>query len=213
MGDAAAAPGVGGRSGAVCPGTDRSAAADFGQGRWARLPPVRSRRERPVQLRWVAILRSSRLLVLAAFGAALAIMTFAATSVVAASSSVECGQLTAYTAPDPAGPTDGNVQLGLSAPWDVLATATISAAAESALPTLVNNAPTCLALDFDNSGKVSAIDFARLGDDHGIRRLRLGLRVLSVRKSVNRSGFRHQHISGPGRPVRHQLSGGHADSR
>lgn len=113
--------------------------------------------------RWVAILRSSRLLVLAAFGAALAIMTFAATSVVAASSSVECGQLTAYTAPDPAGPTDGNVQLGLSAPWDVLATATISAAAESALPTLVNNAPTCLALDFDNSGKVSAIDFAASG--------------------------------------------------
>ena len=159
--------------------------------------------------RWVAILRSSQFLVLAAFGAALAIMTFAAASVVAASSSVECGQLTAYTAPDPAGPTDGNVQLGLSAPWDVLQRRPSPRRPSPHSQRWSTTHPRVWRSISTIPGR-SARSTSGLGDDHGIRRLRLGLRLLSVRKSVNRSGFRHQHISGPGRPVRHQLSGGHA---
>jgi hypothetical protein len=83
--------------------------------------------------------------------------------VMAASSSVECGQLTAYTAPDPLGPTDGELQLGASSPWAILADATISPAAAAALPTSVNTGPTCVALDFDDDGAITAVDFAAEG--------------------------------------------------
>jgi hypothetical protein len=84
-------------------------------------------------------------------------------TVQAASTIVECGQLSGYTAPDPAGPTDGSVQLGLLSPWTINADATISANAASVLPTAVNDGPTCLDLDLDDSGNVTALDFSPTG--------------------------------------------------
>jgi len=85
----------------------------------------------------------------------------------AASSIVECGQLTGYTAPDPLGPTNGSVQLGLLSPWTILADATVSATAATVLPTAVNNGPTCLALDLDDSGDVTALDISTTGTISG----------------------------------------------
>ena len=81
----------------------------------------------------------------------------------AVSPTVECGQLSAYTAPDPSGPTDGSLGLGLSSTWVVLDTATISPAAATALPSGAGNGPTCLALGLDGDGKVTSIDFAAQG--------------------------------------------------
>jgi hypothetical protein len=88
---------------------------------------------------------------------------FGPVPVMAATSSVECGQLSEYTPPVPAGPADGSLQLGLSSPWVVLANATVSPAAETALPSIVNSGPTCLALDLDDQGAITAIDFAPEG--------------------------------------------------
>lgn len=83
--------------------------------------------------------------------------------VAAAAATVECGQLSAWTAPDPTGPTDGSLQLGLLTPWTVAATATISSAATTALPSTVGSGPTCLAVDRDADGKLTTIDFAPQG--------------------------------------------------
>jgi len=115
----------------------------------------------------------SRILFLA-LGAALLAFASSVTTVAAASSAIECGQLSAYTAPDPSGPTDGSLQIGTLDPWDVLATATVSAEATSALPTIVNSGPTCLALDFDGGGKVTSIGFAAQGTISGYVSLDLG---------------------------------------
>jgi hypothetical protein len=98
---------------------------------------------------------------------AVILISLASAAVAAASSSVECGQLTAYAAPDPAGPTDGSLQLGQTSPWNVLASATVSPAVVTTLPTIVNSGPTCLALDFDDGGAVTAIDFAATGTIEG----------------------------------------------
>jgi hypothetical protein len=104
---------------------------------------------------------------LAALAIGIGLLLTGPATTLAASSVVECGQLTAYTAPDPLGPTDGSLQLG-TVSWVVLANATVSAAAAATLPTLVNNAPTCLALDLDVDGKVTAIDFAAEGSLTGM---------------------------------------------
>ena len=103
----------------------------------------------------------------ATLGAAFLALVSSVMSVAAASSTIECGQLSAYTAPDPSGPTDGSLQIGKLNPWDVLATATISAEASAALPTIVNSAPTCIALDFDGGGKVTGIALAAQGTISG----------------------------------------------
>ena len=95
--------------------------------------------------------------------AALLLATLGAAPILASAPTVECGQLTAYTAPIPAGPTDGSVTLGTSSTWVVLAAATISPAAETNLPNDVNSGPTCLALGLDSNGKVTSIDFAAQG--------------------------------------------------
>ena len=71
--------------------------------------------------------------------------------------------MAAWTAPDPTGPTDGSLTLGLSSTWDVLATATISPAAAAGLPNGGSSGPTCLILGLDGSGKVTSIDFAAQG--------------------------------------------------
>ncbi len=85
----------------------------------------------------------------------------------AASSSIECGQLSGYAAPDPSGPADGSLQLGIADSWVVLADATISPAAEAALPGNVNSGPTCVALDLDDDGAITALDFAAEGSIQG----------------------------------------------
>jgi hypothetical protein len=113
---------------------------------------------------WGAPLR--RLASVAVLGAIL-LLALAPSVVSAASSSVECGQLTGYTAPDPSGPTDGSLQLGQTSPWVVLAAAVLSPAAGTNLPTIVNSGPTCLALDFDDDGAITAIDFAPTGTIEG----------------------------------------------
>jgi hypothetical protein len=95
--------------------------------------------------------------------AVVGLLTLGVTPGLAASSSVECGQLTGYIAPDPVGPTDGSLQLGLTPAWVVDPTATVSPAAATTLPTIVNSGPTCLALDFDDGGNITAIDFAPSG--------------------------------------------------
>ena len=101
--------------------------------------------------------------------AAIAVFAFLAVGVspVSAAPIVECGQLSAYTAPDPTGPTAGNLQIGLLPAWEVLATATVSSGAAVTLPSIVNTGPTCLALDFDTDDKITAIDFAPEGEITG----------------------------------------------
>ncbi len=106
---------------------------------------------------------TSRLLTAATTLASIFLLTLGPATAAAATSRVECGQLSAYTAPDPIAPTDGTVQIGMLAAWDVLASATVAPGAAANLPSIVNSGPTCLALDFDEDGKVIAIDFAASG--------------------------------------------------
>ncbi len=95
------------------------------------------------------------------------LMTVGAVSASAAASAAECGQLTGYTAPDPAGPTDGSLQLGYGDPWVVLATADVGPAAEVILPSLVNAGPTCVTIDVDPDGAISALEIAGSGTLRG----------------------------------------------
>jgi hypothetical protein len=104
---------------------------------------------------------------LALTAAAIALLALVPVSVSAASSVVECGQLAAYTAPDPLGPTDGSIQLGLSDTWTINADATLSANAATALPSGSGNGPTCLAMDLDGSGHVTSLDFSPTGSLSG----------------------------------------------
>lgn len=81
----------------------------------------------------------------------------------AAASVVECGQLGAYTAPDPIGPADGSLTMGLLAPWVVASDATLSAAIQSSLASAVGSGPTCLQVDRDGADRITALDFAASG--------------------------------------------------
>lgn len=85
----------------------------------------------------------------------------------AAGTTVECGQLSAYTAPDPIGPTPGSIAIGSLTPWEITPTATVSANAAATLPSIVNSGPTCLALELDSDDTVTAVDFAAEGDVTG----------------------------------------------
>jgi hypothetical protein len=105
-----------------------------------------------------------------ASASALAAILFAglgAGPILAATPTVECGQLSAYTAPVPAGPTDGSLTLGLSSTWVINADATISSAAAAALPSAVNSGPSCLSLGLDGSGHITSLDFAPHGTISG----------------------------------------------
>ena len=95
--------------------------------------------------------------------AGLILATLGAGPILASAPTVECGQLSAYTAPDPSGPTNGSLTLGTSSTWVILAAATISPAAQAALPGAVNTGPTCLALGLDGSNNVTSLDFAPQG--------------------------------------------------
>ena len=103
-----------------------------------------------------------RSLAMAAVVGAVVLLSAMPASTLGATSVAECGQLTGYVAPDPVAPADGSVQLGTTT-WTILADATVSPAAAAALPTSVNNGPTCLAMDLDVDGKVTALDFAPTG--------------------------------------------------
>ena len=118
---------------------------------------------------------------LALTAAAIALLALVPVSVSAASSVVECGQLAAYTAPDPLGPTDGSIQLGLSDTWTINADATLSANAATALPSGSGNGPTCLAMDLDGSGHVTVARLLADRQPQRARRVRFRFRVLHPR--------------------------------
>jgi hypothetical protein len=88
-------------------------------------------------------------------------------AVVAASSAVECGQVTAYSAPDASGPTEGSLTIGALSPWVIAADATLSAPVATNLPSLVGTSPVCLATDRDGGGVITGLDFAPQGDITG----------------------------------------------
>lgn len=90
-------------------------------------------------------------------------LTQAGSSVAGAGATIECGQLVAYLAPDPSGPTPGSISIGLLTPWEIVPTATVSANAAAALPTIVNAGPTCVSMDLDVDGKITSLDFAASG--------------------------------------------------
>ena len=94
---------------------------------------------------------------------AIVTMLAAAPPVAAASSIVECGQVVAYTAPDPGTSADGSLTLGLLTPWVIDADAVVSANAAAALPALAGSGPSCFALDLDDGGVITALDFAAEG--------------------------------------------------
>jgi hypothetical protein len=81
----------------------------------------------------------------------------------AASSVVECGQISGYTAPDPITPAPGSLSVGLLPPWSIASDAIVSATATANLPSLVGSAPSCFALDLDDLGVITALDFASEG--------------------------------------------------
>jgi hypothetical protein len=90
-----------------------------------------------------------------------------ANPVAAASSTVECGQVTAYTAPDAAGPTDGSLTIGTLTPWVIAAGATLSAAVAANLPAAVGTSPVCLDTERDGGGVITGLDFAPEGNVSG----------------------------------------------
>ena len=92
----------------------------------------------------------------------------AITSAIRAATTVECGQITGYTAPDPGGPSAGSVAIGLVDVWNIAPDAVISANVAAGLPGIVNAAPTCLSLTTDVDGVVSALDFADAGRIAGL---------------------------------------------
>lgn len=96
-------------------------------------------------------------------------LAFAVTSALAmtsgarAATTVECGPVTGYAAPDPGGPSVGSLAIGLVDVWSIAPDAVISANVAVGLPGIVNAAPTCLSVTADVGGVVSALDFADAG--------------------------------------------------
>jgi hypothetical protein len=86
-----------------------------------------------------------------------------ATASLAATDGVACGMVSAYTAPDPATPTDGTITIGLDQVEAIAATATLSANLAANLPAILNSSPTCLAITADSGGIITALDFAPSG--------------------------------------------------
>ena len=87
--------------------------------------------------------------------------------VLAASQIVECGQYSEYTAPDPAGPTDGSLRLRSLPAWTIDPAATIAPPADTSLPTLLTGIPTCLQLDLDDLGVITAVAIVPQGTIEG----------------------------------------------
>jgi hypothetical protein len=108
--------------------------------------------------------------VLAAVAALFAIsaLTPAPSLALVSAAIVECGQVVAYTAPDPVTPADGSLTIGLLPPWDIAADATVSAAAAAVLPSMAGSGPSCLTLNLDSGGVVTTLDFASEGSVTGL---------------------------------------------
>lgn len=94
-------------------------------------------------------------------------LAFPANSTLAASSNVECGQVTGYTAPDPLGPTDGSLALGFTPAWTIAAAASLDSAAALILPAILGTGPTCLSLGFDDAGTITSVNLAKVGHVQG----------------------------------------------
>jgi hypothetical protein len=76
---------------------------------------------------------------------------------------VDCGQISSFTAPDPVTPATGSLSIGLLPSWSIASDATVSASVAASLPGLVGTGPSCLALDLDSLGVITAMDFAAEG--------------------------------------------------
>ncbi len=94
---------------------------------------------------------------------AAAVFPALATASLAATDGVACGMVSAYTAPDPSGPTDGTITIGLDQVETIAATATLSANLAANLPSILNSSPTCFSITADAGGVITALDFAPSG--------------------------------------------------
>jgi hypothetical protein len=91
----------------------------------------------------------------------------AAPTVSGASQVTECGQFTAYTAPDPLGPTDGSLQLGQLPVWTIAADATLTPPVETTMPTQLGGNVTCVRIDLDDDDVVTGLAIAPQGSMAG----------------------------------------------
>ena len=96
-----------------------------------------------------------------------ALLGVAPTGAAAATTTVECGQVVAYTAPDPLAPADGSLTIGLLPSWTIAADATLSAAILANLAAVAGTGPSCLVVDVDAGGVITALDFASTGSITG----------------------------------------------
>jgi hypothetical protein len=96
-----------------------------------------------------------------------ALLSLGAHGVAAATTTVECGQLMAYTAPDPIAPADGSLTIGLLAPWTITADASLSPEIQGNLASLAGTVPSCLVVDRDAGGVVTGLDFSNTGSISG----------------------------------------------
>lgn len=87
----------------------------------------------------------------------------AATTVRAATSTVECGQIVAYTAPDPVAATPGSLTIGVLPQWTIAGDAVLSPEIASVLPGFAGSGPSCIALDIDAGAVVTGMAFASHG--------------------------------------------------
>lgn len=94
---------------------------------------------------------------------AAAVFPALATASLAATDGVACGMVSAFTAPDPSGPTDGTITIGLDQVETIAATATLSANLAANLPSILNSSPTCFSITADAGGVITALDFAPSG--------------------------------------------------
>jgi hypothetical protein len=84
-----------------------------------------------------------------------------------AATSVECGLIREYTAPDPGGPTPGSIAFGLSGSVETIAAdATLVPPVDTNLPFITGGAPTCLSVERD-AGLVTSLEFVSSGSVTG----------------------------------------------
>ena len=81
----------------------------------------------------------------------------------ATTTTVECGQLSSYTAPDPVAPATGSLTIGLLPAWTIASDATLSPAVQANLVAVAGTGPSCLTVDRDNSDVITGLDFAATG--------------------------------------------------
>ena len=81
----------------------------------------------------------------------------------AATTTVECGQLSSYTAPDPVAPAAGSLTIGLLPAWTIASDATLSSAVQANLAAVAGTGPSCLSVDRDDGDVITGLDFAATG--------------------------------------------------